>query len=459
METNLNQPQQPQIAPVLMPTQKVVQKKHHWKFFLGWLVGFIFTLLILGGVVWWALTNLNLSKIENMTGADLSFLGKEIKEKNLSDLLGTITDVATNYDEYSFEELADDLGILDLEQIVTVAGVGETRTYSYKSIDLTSVIKGKIGEIGTNIQTVADSVSLAKLETAFNITLPDLIFVESIKDSTMSDLSSALNNLKTTYTLQDMSADFNLNLEGTILENLKTNTLGSLPAELDNMTIEEIVGTIDTNNKIMSAIKDIPIGSISTELPKLTLNEILGTESSESLILKSIGGTTVNNLGDAINNLTFAQLFPAPAGTDTRNALIKKLATASPAIKLNELDGKIKDIIDDLTVAEIFENTTIIENPSYTTGMAEYKRYEANQGIWAVIGTTVKVKDLPSRITDVMEDTTLGEFVWQGLIKSNTYTLEGHFETLCIPGTSKKLADCTLIEIVEFAVREAAAAA
>ena len=91
MQDNSNE--QIPIAPVLIPTKKQRQKganKHHWKFFFGWFIGFIFTLLLLGGLVIWAANNLNLKKVESMTGANLSMLGDDIKEMKIGELVSKV---------------------------------------------------------------------------------------------------------------------------------------------------------------------------------------------------------------------------------------------------------------------------------------------------------------------------------------------------------------------------------
>lgn len=458
MADNLNA--QPPVAPVLLPTKKEKQRgenKHHWKFFFGWFIGIIFTILVLGGLVIWAINSLNLKKVENMTGADLSMLGDDIKEMKIGDLIDKVSDLVTNYDEYTFEELCYDHGIINLDNIITVTGVDENRTYSYKTIDVTDVVKGKVGETGKNFQSSVDKVTLAQLETALDVTFPDLILINRIKDSTLVTLGDALSNLKNTYTLQEMANDFNMNLDNSdILKNLKQNTLAELPNEIDNMTVEELVGTDKvTGNKIVEAIRNITVGSLPDELPKLTVNKILGSEASDNLVLKAIGGSTLEGLEGAINNLTFKDLFPAPtSGEDTRSVIIKKLANDN--IKLTEVDGKMKDIVDNLTITEIFD-FEVEENTSYVTGDPAYKRYAQNQGVWALIyaeAGDVKVGELDDKVTTIMRTAKLGSLAWHGVITSTNVTT-ANLETLTLPGTSIKLSECTIVDIIEYVIEQA----
>ena len=464
-----NQPNstQPNIAPILQPTKKQKAKgasKHHWKFFFGWFIGFIFTLGLLGGLVWWAVTNITLAKVEDTVGIDLSMLGDDIKAMKIDELVSTVTDLVDNYEEYTLEELSDKYGIINLEDIVTVSGVGENKTYSYKTIDLTPIIKGEIGEAGENAGNVVNKITLSQLETALEFNLPDLILFETVKDSSLSSLGNALSDLKYTYKLQDIANDFNMDLDSSsILKNLKDNTLAQLPSEIDNMTVEELVGTAKVEgNKIIEAIRGIKIGKLPDELPKLTINQILGDSVGSNNILKAIGDSTLESLETNISNLTFAQLFPAPTtGVDNRNVVIKKLAASG--IKLTEVDSKIGQIIDELKISEIF-NFTIEENPSYVSGTTPtYQQYKADQGVWALIVAErgdVMVKDLSSEVKDVMTTAKLGSLVWHGVVKSTAITsadLENL--TITIGSASKKLADCTLIDIVEYAIQNAVVSA
>ena len=459
MQDNSNE--QIPIAPVLIPTKKQKRQgsnKHHWKFFFGWFIGFIFTLLVLGGLILWAANNLNLKKIESMTGADMSALGDEIKEMKIGDLVSKVSDLATNYDEYTFEELCYTHGIIKLENIVTVTGSEGNRTYDYKTIDVTDIIKGKVGKIGDNFKKATDKVTLAQLETAFGVTLPDLILINNVKNSTLVTLGDALSNIKNTYTLSDMANDFNMDLDSSdILKNLKNNTLVSLPEEIDNMTVEELVGTEKvTGNKIVEAIRNITIGNLPDELPKLTVNKILGITTSDNPVLKAIGTSTLEGLETKITNLTFKDLFPAPTGEDTRHAVIRKLAEGN--VKVSEVDGKMSEIIDSLTISEVF-NLNIEENDLYTTGDPTYKQYKANQGIWALIfaeAGDVTIKNLDDEVTDIMRTAKLGALTWHGVISSTKITIS-NLESLTLPGSSKLLADCTIVDVIEYVITQAQA--
>ena len=460
MEDNFND--QIPIAPVLIPTKRQRQKganKHHWKFFFGWFVGFVFTLLLLGGLVLWAVNNLNLKKVEDMIGANLSMLGDDIKEMKIGDLISTVTDLATNYDEYTFEELCYDHGIINLENLVTVSGVDENKTYSYKTIDISAIIKGKVGEVGKNIKDVTEKITLSQVETAIGIELPDLILINRVKGATLVTLGDALSNLKDTYTLQDMANDFNIDLDSSdILKNLKTKTLVELPDEIDGMTVEELVGTDKvTGNKIVEAIRNITIGDLPDELPKLTVNKILGTSASSNPILKAIGSTTIESLETKISTLSFKDIFPAPTGEDTRHPVIRKLAEAN--IKISEVDSKINEIIDDMTIEEFFE-LDIEQNASYVDGQPKYKKYKANQGVWVLICTEatnpedLKIGNLDNKVADIMSTTKLGALAWHGVLSSTNITIE-NLETLTLPGSALKLADCTIVDIVEYVISAA----
>ena len=418
---------------------------------------------LLGGLVWWAVTNITLAKVEDTVGIDLSMLGDDIKEMKINELISTVTDLVDNYEEYTLEELSDKYGIIDLGNMLTISGVGENKTYSYKTVDVTPLIKGEIGKAGENAGTVIDRITLAQLETALEFNLPDLILFQTVKDASLSSLGNALSDLKYTYKLQDIASDFNMNLDSSsILKNLKENTLSQLPSEIDNMTVEELVGTAKVEgNKVIEAIRNIKIGKLPDELPKLTINQILGTSAGTNNILKAIGNSTLESLETNISNLTFAQVFPAPAsGADDRHVVIQKLASSN--VKLTEVDTKIGQIIDELKISEIFD-FAIEENPSYVSGTSPvYQRYKADQGVWALIVAErgdIQINQLASEVKTVMTTASLGSLVWHGVVKSTAISsadLENL--TIMIGSASRKLADCTLIDIVEYAITNAVAA-
>ena len=406
------------------------QKKYHWKFFVGFLVGFVLTLGAILGFGLWVYNNMTFAKIENLAGFKIEVLGDDVKNMTFTEIVGTVTDVANNYEQYTFEELVDVVGMLDVSSFLTVTGEGETKTYAYKKIDVTPVVKGKIGEIKANLQKVVDKTTLAQVESSLSLSLPDMIFIRSIKEKPLSQLGTAISDLKETYTLEDMSLDFEMSLEGTILENLKDKTLGELPTEIDTMTIEEVVGTAAIEgNTILEAVRNIEIGKIADDLPGLTLNKILGETNPDNLILKAIGGTTLTNLNSTIQNLSFKQIFPAPeSGEDTRHPVIKKLADQD--IKLTDVDTRMGDIINDLTVEEIFGEQT--------------------SGVWHLIGGDVKVSQLEARINVVFRNTSIGVLVEEGVLET-TYTIDQlESKSVTVGGNTKSLAECTLVEIINF---------
>ena len=71
----------------------------------------------------------------------------------------------------------------------------------------------------------------------------------------------------------------------------------------------------------------------------------------------------------------------------------------------------------------------------------------------------IKINQLASEVKTVMTTASLGSLVWHGVVKSTAISsadLENL--TIMIGSASRKLADCTLIDIVEYAITNAVTA-
>ena len=159
------------------------------KFVLGWVLSLIFNLALVVGLGFWFYKNGTISGVEKTFGFEVGVISEDAKNLTLENLVGKVVNVATNYNNMSIEEIADGVG-LDLGAALTITGEGASKTYAFKGLEITSVIKGKLGEAGNNMQAVIDELSLGEIESMFGMTLPNYEFINSIKTVAIKDTNN-----------------------------------------------------------------------------------------------------------------------------------------------------------------------------------------------------------------------------------------------------------------------------
>ena len=371
------------------------------KFFLGWFLGTIINLVLIVGFGFWAYKNVTISSIEKTFGFEISVLSEDSKHLTVDKLVGNVIEVASNFDSMTIEELSDGLG-LGLSDMLVVETVDGEKTYSFKGLDITAVIKGKLKDAGDNMQTVIDDLSLGDIESTFGITLPNYEFINSLKDTPLKDLSSAADGLLDNYTLNKLSDEFGVSFNSvSMLESLLDIPFSQLPTEMQNLKVKDVIDTTSATG-VLKAIADYKINELDTELPNLKLGALFTeSEVNGNIILKRLKDATISGLNTEINNITINELYP-----DSTNKIIVALGSYKVTNLTAAFEGlKLKDVID----MEKKANTSY--NPATDPA---YKQYEA-QGVWAYIDGETYIKDMAS-ISPNLAEIKLGELQYQGLI-------------------------------------------
>ena len=392
------------------------RKLHAGKFFFGWFIGFIFTLLLLAGGLFWFYKSGSISSVESLFGFEISALNAEIKSTSIEKLISKVVNVATNYNDMTLEELADEVG-LKLNNVFTVKGAGESKTYEFKTIDLTSVVKGKVGDISNNVQKVVDDLSLQDIEQAFNVTLPNIELINAVKTSPIKDLQSAMTTAFETYTLNKISVDFNVSFSNaTMLETLLDTPINQLGSEIEKLKVKDVYDTTSADaSKLIKALADKEIVNLSTEISSLQLNQIL--DVTDNVFLEALSTSTLDTLNSNIKTLKVNQVFDV-SGSKFLQALGDKY--------ILDIDTEIDNILV----------TSIFDIPQ-----------SGAKGVWAYIDNveSLKLKDLDGAIDDIdFSQETLGSLKTNGLISTSidlSKTLKGSSDP-------RTLAEYTIEELI-----------
>ncbi len=392
------------------------RKLHAGKFFFGWFIGFIFTLLLLAGGLFWFYKSGSISSVESLFGFEISALNAEIKSTSIEKLISKVVNVANNYNDMTIEELADEVG-LKLNNVFAVKGVGKNKTYEFKTIDLTSVVKGKVKDISDNVQKVVGDMSLQDIEQAFNVALPNIELINSVKISPIKDLQSAMTTAFETYTLNKISADFNVSFSNaTMLETLLDTPINQLGSEIEKLKVKDVYDTTSADaSKLIKALADKEIVKLSTEISSLQLNQIL--DIADNVFLEALSTSTLDTLNSDIKTLKVNQVFEV-SGSKFLQALGDKY--------ILDIDTEIDNILV----------TSIFDIPQ--SGV---------KGVWAYIDNveTLKLKDLDGAIDDIdFSQETLGSLQTNGLISASidlSKTLKGSSDP-------RTLAEYTIQELI-----------
>ena len=392
------------------------RRLHAGKFFFGWFIGFIFTLILIAGLLFWFYKSGTVAGVEKLLGIEITALNDDIKNTPVEKLIGKVVNVASNYNDMSLEELSEEVG-LNLSGVFTIEGEGNSKTYHYKSLDMTGAVKGDISQLSTNIQKVIDDMSLLDIEQTFNVTLPNIELINSVKSSPIKNLQSAMTDAFKNYTLNKISTDFSVSFANTtMLESLLDTPISNLGTEIEALKVKDVYDVTDPNaSKVIVALADKEIVNLSTEISSLTLSQIVDT--SDNAFLQALATSNLNNLNANIKGLKVNQVFDV-SGSKFLQALGDKY--------ILDIDTEIDNILV----------TSIFDIPQ-----------SGAKGVWAYIDNveSLKLKDLDSAIDNIdLSEQTLGSLQANGLISESinlTKTLKGSSDP-------RTLAEYTIDELI-----------
>ena len=391
------------------------------KFLLGWLFGIIFTLGAVAGLGFWMYKNMTVKSVENLTGAEIAFMEEQAKEKTIEQLVNVIINVSSSSGDLTIEQGFDELG-LKLSSLFEVEGEGESRVYKFKGLNVSPIVKGRFGEIGTNAQTVVNTLTLQNIVDVFNVTLPNISLInnDEVMNAQLKDLGTAFNNAISDYTLRKLSQDFDIPslTESDLLKSMLDATIEELPSKLDKLKVgdlfvknnitldktytytvsENSVAAFDQDNKIITifdktsdATFNVVVNNGTTNVAQLDFiiasGELSvkytdlanGTEPQEIVVYKddfdltnfaTKDSDTNSNIVKNLYHIVVTELGNQ-ISTEIKNTLVRDVVKIEEGTILDKLIGhdttigNLSATIDSVTIGELFPDETQEEGILY----------------------------------------------------------------------------------------------
>ncbi len=306
---------------------KIVRKGSFGSFIFGFLLGFIFFIVAIVGVGFYAYKNITLSTIEGAVGTNIP-VNEEVKNKNLESLIKLTTDLVNDQNTLTLEKIENTFGIV--ENLtgnpipVALKKDGDKIKYIYSTteidancLDISHLKTTPVSELSNELSTLISEFSLEDLQKVVNITLPDIPLINNVK---AKPLLEALNEISSkldvsALTLTDLNTYFGIDLSSvTALKdfmNIPLNGDGNenLAYALQNATIGNFVGLSkqqgETEQQYQQRLKDAGIlgllaetklTNLETKLNSLTVGELTGVQETDKSILVALKNSTLQTL-------------------------------------------------------------------------------------------------------------------------------------------------------------------
>lgn len=318
------------------------------KFVLGWFTGFISTLLIIGGVGYWAYTSISVGTIEKWTKSNIAGKNEGVRKLTLQDAVGIATGIAKGSGNYTLAKFEEDFGINLLDD-------------TFMGMDLSKLKNSPLKEIKTAFEDTIDAATFNNILTFMEVDYEDLGLLKTVLES---EVTYYVNNGKLYidedyatevdfgYTIENGDVKLDTNASDTIVNNKVsfalsnlplTNAVNSMSDATKDLKISEImdyhydnVGNkyykkyengvySDPVSGVMGAIADFTIDELSdqSKIDKLKIHEVMGyyyndTDKSYYTTSTFDNGTKVagvmnalagNTLGDLSKEDTFNNLY------------------------------------------------------------------------------------------------------------------------------------------------------
>ena len=175
----------------------------------------------------------------------------------------------------------------------------------------------------------------------------------ALKDLTLDDLKDrdAIDAQINSLTVLQLMGTIDEN--NTLLQTIKTWTVNDLknPDMINTLTVEQLVGTIDPSNAILDSIKDLTIDqlkdndALTARINTLTLSDVI--DCSGNTLLSIIANSQIGNLSTDVNNITFAQLIDKDE-LNGNESLYNYLASYTL--------GNIEEAFKDMTIGALIDD-------------------------------------------------------------------------------------------------------
>lgn len=186
--------------------------------------------------------------------------------------------------------------------------------------------------------------------------------------NTVADISGLINNI----TIGNIVGDS----DHPLMQSIADWTINDFsdPDKINSLTIGDIIKIDESSEdtaKIMLALRDIPIGEISTAIDDLTIEQMVGTIDESNTILYALRNCTLGNMGAVMQSLSLQDLFADD---------LYEYVYIGTAQEVKDTDGSVISSQYDSRYEQLF----VWENLAYTEKTAdEIKSLPADTKIYA----------------------------------------------------------------------------
>lgn len=156
--------------------------------------------------------------------------------------------------------------------------------------------------------------------------------LQALKNSTFNSIPTDINNLK-------LGEIIDIDPSNELLYSLRESTLSSISTDVSALTLGEMM-TIDPNNKLLNALKNSTLGTIANDIKALTLNDMMTIDESNK-ILYALKNSTFDSISSDIKALTLGNMMTIDSSDkllySLRNSTLDTISTDIKALTLKDM--------------------------------------------------------------------------------------------------------------------------
>ncbi len=287
----------------------VFKKRGFGSFLLGFFLGFIFFIVAVAGVGFYAYKNVSVNNIEKITGVNVPIYD-ELKSKPLENVINLTIDLVKDNSALTLSKIEDTFGIVNsLTGNSIPVGIKNTSSgyvYVYSTseldstyLDISVFANTSISNLTNEAQSFIKNLSLVDIQKLATFDLPDIPVINNVKTKPLMDalkeISETLNF--DTLTLRDLKTEFDVDL--TNIDALKDfldipfngEGTNNLEYALNNATIANFVGLTKLESEtqqeyefrlqessILGILSKYKIVELSEKVNSLTLGNVMGLD-------------------------------------------------------------------------------------------------------------------------------------------------------------------------------------
>ena len=433
-----------------------IERKHHGSvgsFFFGWFIGILTIIALVGGLGAFAYFKLSVNWVNKTFKTDISIGSEQLNDLTISQLVNHSVNLARNIDVYTLNDLEKDFGV-KINNKISGIDISDLKDVAFPN--LVEAVKNKVTNISAD--ELSEVIDLTDMEGVLDKEIT--FYYNSTDNKLYKELDGTIYSNEVTFDYSVESGVVKINSKSfTIVDNKITVKLRNLPivkavsyltSELgSNMTVGELkdyglnlpsyFDSIDQSTKLNDLEEEINKLYVA-DLLNYTINETTGVVTNEAGqevkgVMKVVAKETIGNLENLAHTIETMQIadvlgFTIDGGVvkDSKgnavNGILAKIAT----LAVNELT---EETINTFTVQDLFPD-------SY------------NSGVLKLIPANTTLENIPSVLSNQIENSTIAALHENGLITINNASTNLAKQTTIAKtgGGYKTVGECTVSELI-----------